>query len=77
MPKKGSTEVGAQIDLLFDREDKTITVCEIKYSAQPFIIDKQYAKELLNKIKIFQLVSRIFDTKNQGAVCNLCFLKEK
>jgi AAA+ ATPase superfamily predicted ATPase len=44
---------GAQIDLLFDREDGAITLCEIKYSEIPFIIDKEYAKNLLNKKKVF------------------------
>ena len=51
-PKK-TTEVGAQIDLLFDRDDEVITLCEIKYSDQPFTIDKQYAKDLDSKIEVF------------------------
>jgi AAA+ ATPase superfamily predicted ATPase len=45
---------GAQIDLLFDRADDTITLCEIKYSHQPFIIDKAYAKTLAQKIAVFE-----------------------
>ena len=48
-----SKEEGAQIDLLFDRKDNAITLCEIKYSEQPFVIDKQYAKNLLNKKTVF------------------------
>lgn len=45
---------GAQIDLLFDRNDDTITICEIKYNNQPYVIDKIYAKNLLNKINVFK-----------------------
>ena len=54
IPSKKSNENGAQIDLLFDRDDDTITVCEIKYTDKPFKIDKQYAHKLLNKIEVFK-----------------------
>ncbi|HEU5281969.1 MAG TPA: ATP-binding protein [Gammaproteobacteria bacterium] len=37
---------GAQIDLVFDRPDNSINLCEIKYNQTPFIIDKKYAKHL-------------------------------
>jgi hypothetical protein len=55
IPKKGSKEDGVQIDLLFDRQDGTITLCEIKYNEKPFLIDKTYAKKLLQKINLFEL----------------------
>lgn len=54
IPKKGSKENGAQIDLLFDRQDNAITLCEIKYKSSEYSIDKAYAKELHNKIETFQ-----------------------
>lgn len=54
IPKKGSKEAGAQIDLAFDREDGIITLCEIKYSEKKFVIDKDYAKQLVNKINVFE-----------------------
>jgi AAA+ ATPase superfamily predicted ATPase len=57
-PTKGSAQDGAQIDLLFDRNDDAITVCEIKYSNAPFVIDKQYYKLLKNRIDIFKNVTR-------------------
>lgn len=53
---------GTQIDLLFDRIDDAITICEIKYSAQPFVIDKPYAKKLLEKCAVFKKITR---TKKQ------------
>lgn len=52
-PRK-SEEDGAQIDLLIDRLDDAITLCEIKFTNEPFIVDKQYAKNLQNKIEIFK-----------------------
>lgn len=57
-PRKGSDEKGAQIDLLFDREDKAITICEIKYTDAPYILDKQSAELLERKINIFKKVTR-------------------
>lgn len=54
IPKKGSNEEGAQIDLLFDREDGIINLCEIKYSDHLFSIDKSYAKQLINKVDVFE-----------------------
>lgn len=44
---------GAQIDLLIDRNDDVITVCEIKYTEKMFSIDKNYAENLKRKIKVF------------------------
>lgn len=54
VPRKPSIDKqGAQIDLLFDRDDGVIQICEIKYSSTPYIIDKAYAKQLLSKVKVF------------------------
>jgi hypothetical protein len=44
----------AQIDLLIDRKDQVINLCEMKFSVHPFTIDKQYADRLRNKIGIFK-----------------------
>ena len=50
----GSKDQGAQIDLLFDRDDDAISLCEIKYTETPFSIDKTYAAHLLRKKEVFQ-----------------------
>lgn len=57
-PTKESVNEGAQIDLLFDRDDNSITVCEIKYTDTPFAIDKQYAKILNNKVDVFKKITK-------------------
>lgn len=55
IPKKGEPNtMGAQIDLLFDRSDNAITICEIKYTDKPFIIDKSYYRDLLNKAQVYR-----------------------
>jgi AAA+ ATPase superfamily predicted ATPase len=56
-PLKGSKSPGAQIDLLFDRNDDSITICEIKYTDEPFLIDKQYAEKLTKKIDVFKKIT--------------------
>jgi len=45
---------GAQIDLLIDRKDHVINLCEIKFSVEPFTISKAYAVNLRNKIGTFK-----------------------
>ncbi|MCR5322527.1 MAG: ATP-binding protein [Lachnospiraceae bacterium] len=51
---------GAQIDLLIDRRDRTINVCEIMFSTKEFEIDEQYNKSLRNKVESFRQAT---DTK--------------
>ena len=45
---------GAQIDLVIDRKDEVINICEIKYSRDPFAIDANYEQKLVNKIETFR-----------------------
>jgi hypothetical protein len=40
--------------MLFDRDDGVVTLCEIKYTKDSFIIDKSYAENLKNKREIFK-----------------------
>ncbi|MBX3188762.1 MAG: hypothetical protein KF819_17220 [Labilithrix sp.] len=44
----------AQIDLLIDRADNVISVCEMKFTDEPFVITKRYADELRNKLAVFR-----------------------
>ena len=43
-------EHGAQIDLLIDRKDETVNVCEMKYANEEFEITKEYEGKLVNKL---------------------------
>ena len=52
----GSGGHGAQIDLLIDRKDGVINVCEMKFSSGEFAIDADYAENLRNKIAAFKEV---------------------
>ena len=52
--KPQTGEQGAQIDLLIDRQDQCINVCEMKFSVNDFNITKSYAKELESKLNGFR-----------------------
>jgi len=57
-PLKGQSEQGAQIDLLFDREDEAITLCEIKYSTNAYRLDKAAAVNIDNKVEKFKKITK-------------------
>lgn len=44
---------GAQIDLLIDRKDDVINLCEMKFCNDKYIITGKYAAELRNKMEVF------------------------
>ena len=47
------SEPGAQIDLVIDRKDDVINICELKYVEGAFRIDAAYEKQLQNKVTVF------------------------
>lgn len=55
---RGRDDDGAQIDLLIDRADDVISVCELKHTVNPFAITKRYAEELRRKLAVFQHETR-------------------
>ncbi|MDR0817355.1 MAG: ATP-binding protein [Clostridiales Family XIII bacterium] len=58
-----SSDNGAQIDLLIDRNDGIINLCEMKYTTSVFRIDKRYEENLRNKRGAFEQ-----ETKTHKAV---------
>lgn len=54
-PDEGTS--GAQIDLLIDRRDRVISLCEIKFSLNEYEIDRDYDMDLRNKISVFSSVT--------------------
>jgi len=56
---QGSTgEKAAQIDLLIDRRDQVINLCECKFSLDTFEINKSYSEKLRSKISTFKTVTK-------------------
>ena len=50
----GTHRDGAQIDLVIDRSDRSMNLCEMKFSEAEFVIDKAYARELAHKREVFR-----------------------
>jgi AAA+ ATPase superfamily predicted ATPase len=48
-----SSKPGAQIDLVIERDDRVINLCEMKFSTSDFEIDGAYEKNLRNKAAAF------------------------
>ena len=53
LPTKKSDQ-GIQIDLVIERSDNTINLCEIKYANKQYSIDKDYARKVINRTDIFK-----------------------
>lgn len=53
-----NTQNGAQIDLLIDRDDNIINLCEMKFYNTKYGLDKKYANEIAKKVNAFSLSSK-------------------
>ena len=54
VPSKEENTKGTQIDLLIDRGDRVINLCEMKFSVNPYRITDAYEETLRNRMSIFQ-----------------------
>ena len=52
--KSGAAGGGSQVDLIIDRNDQCVNLCEIKYHNKPFPITPQYIKILTQRIQGFK-----------------------
>jgi AAA+ ATPase superfamily predicted ATPase len=48
----------AQIDLVLDRRDSVVNICEMKFAQAPFVIDKKYDLELRTKMDHFRTATK-------------------
>lgn len=53
----GNKLPGAQIDLVLDRGDKTINLCEMKFVSRPYSISSDYAAWLVKRRDLFKQVT--------------------
>lgn len=64
--KTNNIEGGAQIDIIIDRADNTINLCEVKYCEDLYSLDKEEFLKIQNRISAFKNVtgtrSRIIPT---------------
>ena len=48
----------AQVDLVIDKKDQVVNLCEMKFSLYPFSITRDYADKLRNKIAAFKMATK-------------------
>lgn len=56
--KDGTMHKGAQIDLLIDRRDNIIDICEMKFSQDEFTITSDYDTKLRNRLTTFRSLTK-------------------
>ena len=49
---------GGQIDMLIDRADGAINICEMKYAKDEFVIDAGYEQRLLDRMSSFSVATK-------------------
>ena len=54
----GTEWQGGQIDLLIDRADSAINLCEMKFSNDEFVITKEYEEILRHRMSLFKKVTK-------------------
>ncbi|MDD6364826.1 MAG: ATP-binding protein [Bacteroidales bacterium] len=55
VPEKGEKDVkGAQIDLLIDRSDNVISICEMKWASEEYVIQKRDVADIRNKVSALE-----------------------
>ncbi|MEL6989199.1 MAG: ATP-binding protein, partial [Bacteroidota bacterium] len=67
--RSSQSKQGAQIDLIIDRDDRIINLCEIKFSESPYTITKSYAQNLQNKLWAFKEESKTRKTIFLTMIC--------
>jgi len=55
---RGDSDSGAQIDLVIDRKDGCMNLCEMKFVDERFVVDKTYAQTLIDKRTTFRRETR-------------------
>ncbi len=56
--RDGTEWKGAQIDMLIDRRDDVINICEMKYSIDEYAITEEYERKLRQRAALFQHVTK-------------------
>ncbi|MBR4327552.1 MAG: ATP-binding protein [Bacteroidales bacterium] len=71
VPNKELGTEGAQIDLVIDRTDNTINLCEMKFSKAKYAITKRYYDQLNDRVEIFRQNTKTNKTLHTTLVTTL------
>ena len=65
---------GSQVDLIFDRADDVIQLCEIKCTDKPYTITKTYRMNLKNKLETFKKQAELLSKNASHKIYFLSFI---
>ena len=68
---------GAQIDMLIERADHVVNVCEMKFSKRPFSIEKEYLSQLKTKLGAFEQLTKTRSAIHLTMVTSAGLLRNK
>ncbi len=68
---------GAQIDLLIDRKDGVINLCEMKYTNEEYVLDKDEVDKIHNRMAFFQNESKTQKAIHITFICGNGFKQNK
>ena len=66
---------GAQVDLLLDRADNVINLCEMKYSSGPYAIDKAVDSMIATKVEAFKSLSKTQKAVHVTFITSNCLVR--
>ena len=69
-PRLADGTGGARIDLVIDRSDGIINLCETKYTKDPFVIDAAVSKNLFHKLEVFRTQTKTEKALHLTMVCS-------
>lgn len=55
---EGNSWKGGQIDLILDRDDKVMNLCEMKYSQEEYAISGSYAETIRERISLYRKITK-------------------
>ncbi len=81
---------GGQIDMLIERRDQVVNVCEMKFTLNPYVISGKYLKEMTERMESFRCATNtasalhltmisaagVADNEYSGAIQNIITLKD-
>lgn len=67
---KNKEEQGMQIDLVLDRADRVVSLCEIKYSRDPLVINSRELKKYSERSSLFKHYSKTRKAVNSILISN-------
>jgi len=64
-----ASEPGVQIDMLIDRADGMVNVCEMKYSDEEYLFDKVESDKLRHRVEVFRRESGVRKSVQPVLIC--------